>query len=244
MDNNNCDYINDLAWHWNEWGKIDPMWSVIALPEKEGNKWELEEFMETGVCEVKEFLEYVNSLGIKLKFQKVLDFGCAVGRLTQAFAPYFKKVVGVDISDSMVDFAKKVNKYQNNCGYCVNKSCELKMFDDEEFELIYTNNVLQHIDPEYSTKYIKEFIRLVSPHGLVVFQQSKRVGSPAPTSEWLQKNRIRVRQAEEPFMEMHSMEQGEVVDFVERNGGKVINTRRVHINDDPTWRYFQYFVSK
>jgi SAM-dependent methyltransferase len=44
------------------------------------------------------------------------------------------------------------------------------LFHDDFFDFIYTNIVLQHMRPEYSKAYLKEFLRVLSPGGLLVFQ--------------------------------------------------------------------------
>ncbi len=45
-----------------------------------------------------------------MTFGKALDFGCGVGRLTQALADYFNEVAGVDVSPTMVNKALEYNK--------------------------------------------------------------------------------------------------------------------------------------
>src|ERR1700682_912533 len=51
-----------------------------------------------------------------------LDFGCGVGRLTQGPASYFASVRGVDIAPSMIELAKRHNRYPDVCHYDLN--CE------------------------------------------------------------------------------------------------------------------------
>src|SRR5262249_5547329 len=41
---------------------------------------------------------------------------------------------------------------------------------DAAFDLVYSNVVLQHMEPEYSARYIHEFTRILAPGGVAVFQ--------------------------------------------------------------------------
>ncbi len=76
--------IRDLRQDWDAFGKNDPMWAILTAPGKRGNKWQAEEFFETGGREIEELMKYVQSLGVSLSRRRALDFGCGVGRLTQA----------------------------------------------------------------------------------------------------------------------------------------------------------------
>ena len=40
--------LKELQKHWNKFGKEDPLWAIITLDEKRVNKWNPEEFFETG----------------------------------------------------------------------------------------------------------------------------------------------------------------------------------------------------
>ncbi len=69
---------------WDGFGKIDPLWAILTQPDKRNNKWDINEFFKTGEEEITQVMEYINSLHISLSRNKALDFGCGVGRLTQA----------------------------------------------------------------------------------------------------------------------------------------------------------------
>ena len=115
-------------------------------------------------------MSYVHSLGLKVPRKKALDFGCGVGRLTQSLADHFSEVCGLDIASSMIELANKYNRHGDKCRYYLNQHPDLKLFDDNDFDFIYSNITLQHMAPVYSQKYIQEFLRILSPEGLLVFQ--------------------------------------------------------------------------
>ncbi len=162
--------LKNLQKNWNEFGKTDPLWAILTGSDKKGKKWKTEEFFKTGVREVDSVMKYAESLSISISHRRALDFGCGVGRLTQALTNYFDEVYGVDIAPSMIKLANKYNKYEKRCHYFLNEVNDLKLFEDNSFDFIYSNIVLQHMEPEYSKNYIKEFLRILTPEGIAIFQ--------------------------------------------------------------------------
>src|SRR5579864_7962035 len=162
----------DLQAHqqvWDQAGKEDPLWSVLSVPGMQG-RWKVDEFFETGVREIAEVMRYLERQGVAVKRGRALDFGCGVGRLSQALAAHFQAVDGVDISPSMIDNARRFNRQPDRCTYHLNFSRDLALFPDGSFDFVYSNIVLQHMDPEWARGYIAEFIRCLEPDGVLLFQ--------------------------------------------------------------------------
>lgn len=90
---------------------------------------------------------FVSEYGKKIidyeKFDKninVLDIGCGTGEITYELSKYFKKVIGIDSSVDMINFAK--NKYPH---ICFRQQDCLKLDYQEEFELVFSNAVFHWI---------------------------------------------------------------------------------------------------
>ena len=162
--------LRELQKNWNRFGKEDPLWAISTVAEKKGNKWELDKFFETGAKEIAEILDHTSALGMAIDKHKALDFGCGVGRPTQAMATHFEEVAGVDIAPSMLKLARKYNRFGERCTYYRNQAADLRLFADNTFDFIYTNMVLQHMRPSYAKTYIREFLRVATPRGVIVFQ--------------------------------------------------------------------------
>jgi SAM-dependent methyltransferase len=162
--------LDDLQRHWNEWGRRDPYWAIISRPDRRGNRWDLEEFLQTGIDEIDELLEWLRELHVTVRPGRALDFGCGVGRLTQALARTFAECDGVDIAPSMIERADTLNQFGDRCRYHVNDRDDLALFPDGVFDLVYSDIVLQHIAPQFSAGYVREFTRVLAPGGVVVFQ--------------------------------------------------------------------------
>lgn len=262
--------LNELQKNWNKFGRTDPFWAIYTLPEKKGNRWKLDEFFETGRREIDSVMEYIKSLGINLQRRRSLDFGCGVGRSTQALAIYFDEVVGVDIAPSMLKLAKKYNRFGVKCKYFLNKADNLNLFADDSFDFIYSIIVLQHISPQISKGYIRDFLRILTPGGILIFQlpnernrypikganplevkyqgskcmsqrMRKVIKSLLPEPVLTLYRNVRDRDRE-PIMEMYGMKQEEVVELLKEDGAQIVDI----VQDEaagPDWVSYQYCVT-
>lgn len=162
--------LKELQKNWDQFGKTDPLWAILANPSRRGGGWQPEEFFASGRREITNVMSKAEALGLPARRERALDFGCGVGRLTQALCAWFQHCCGVDIAPSMMELARRYNVCGDKCEYFLNTSEDLRMFPDAAFDLVYSNIVLQHMEPRYSTLYIREFVRVLQPQGLLVFQ--------------------------------------------------------------------------
>jgi SAM-dependent methyltransferase len=171
--------LAELQKHWHEFGKIDPLWAILADPSKRGGQWDPAEFFHTGEQDIDALLRRASQLGLPRQRRRALDFGCGVGRLTQALCRHFDEGDGIDIAPSMIELANRHNRHPGRCRYHLNASDDLRRFSDGSFDLVYTTLVLQHMQPRYSRAYVQEFLRVLAPGGLLVFQlPCERVVAP------------------------------------------------------------------
>ena len=166
--------LRSLRRHWERLGRRDPLWAVLTDPHKREGGWDLEEFFRSGKDEIAAALQRGAELGLAVSRRRALDFGCGVGRLTQAMAAEFERCDGVDISASMLQAARRYNRSPERCTYHHNVAPDLALFADASFTFVYPTLVLQHMAPEHSTRYIQELVRVLAPGGLLVFQLPSR----------------------------------------------------------------------
>ena len=179
--------IGELQKNWEAFAQTDPMWAILSVPDKQGGKWNPDEFFRSGAIEIEAVLSRGDALGITIKRGKALDFGCGIGRLTQALCQHFETCYGVDIAPTMISEARRFNRFGDRCNYVVNSDPDLRLFPDGVFSFIYTNIVLQHMQPRYSKGYIREFLRVLAPGGIALFQVPSHL-SPHTTTGGLQKS--------------------------------------------------------
>jgi SAM-dependent methyltransferase len=163
---------------WEHLGQTDAYWAVLSDPAKRGGKWDVEAFYESGRAEIGYVMSYVEALRPTLPRADVLDFGCGPGRLTFAFGEHFAHAVGVDISASMIALADQRRGMVTNCDFVQNDRDDLSVFADESFDLVYSRIVLQHIPTNLAREYVKEFVRVLRPGGLALFQIPDRLLGP------------------------------------------------------------------
>jgi len=161
--------INELKRHWHGFGEMNPLWAILTTGP-DPSTWDVDAFFETGQQQIADLMQQVQAFDYPTHWRRCLDFGCGVGRLTQALCPYFDHAHGVDIAASMIDLARSYNRFPDTCHYHLNTRSDLGIFRSDSFDFIYSVLVLQHMRPEYSKAYISEFLRILAPGGLLIFQ--------------------------------------------------------------------------
>lgn len=156
---------------WEEMAKQDPMWAILSYQDGKYGRWTEQRFLATGAARVDEFLTHGSGFGRPVGRQAALDFGCGVGRLTRALAAQFDQAIGIDISETMVGNARELNAGISNAVFRCNSRADLAMFSDESFDLVASDIVLQHLPSREAVEgYLGEFLRVLRPGGLLVFQ--------------------------------------------------------------------------
>jgi len=162
--------LRALRRHWDRLAQQDPLWAVLTDPGKRDGGWDVDQFFRAGTEELSAVLQRAARLGIVVSRRRALDFGCGVGRVTQAMAGSFERCDGVDISASMLQLARRHNRDPARCSYHLNVADDLRLFPDAAFTFVFSTLVLQHIAPPYTSGYVKELLRVLAPGGLLVFQ--------------------------------------------------------------------------
>jgi SAM-dependent methyltransferase len=157
--------LANLRSNWDALGRENPLWAIRS----DRDSWGLDEFFATGREEIDAMLEQLAELGLEPR-GRALDFGCGAGRLSQALADHFERVVGVDIARSMIDLANENNRHGEQCRFELNEAADLACFEDASFDFLYSNIVLQHVGTELAKGYMAEFLRVMAPGGIAVFQ--------------------------------------------------------------------------
>ena len=238
--------FKQLQTTWDSFGRHDPLWAILSHRDKRGNRWELSDFMATGRNEIQEVLDYARSLGRDLPMQKALDFGCGVGRLSQALAEHFQEVSGVDVAPSMLDRARELNRHGERCTYHLNETTDLSLFGDGEFDFVYSNITLQHMQPAFAAAYIRELCRVLSPRGMLIFQLPAEL-KPGRLGIFV----VRLRRAvyllwtrtlrRRPVMDMFGTPPDRVQELVSAAGARVLDTQE-NQHAGPGWTSYRYCV--
>jgi SAM-dependent methyltransferase len=217
-----------LRSHWERYGASDPMEAVLTTSGAGDATWNPEAFFRLGRADVERALRLAGSCSVPVARGRALDFGCGVGRLAQALADSFDEVVGVDIAASMISAAESYNTRPGKLRFVQNAAPDLGIFRDGEFDFVLCHIVLQHLEPVLARKYVAEFIRVLRPGGVAVFQvPTSRTGRRLQYAlirrvPGLVRLYRRMRYGITPNREMHVLPKPDVVRVVSRAGGEVL----------------------
>jgi SAM-dependent methyltransferase len=213
--------LSTVQRYWDRQAHADPMWAILTDPAKADGRWDPQEFFATGTHEVDVFMQRAEAWGHPLARRAALDFGCGIGRLTQALAGHFEQVYGVDIAPRMIELAREHNRQGSRCEYRWNPENHLQSFGDGSMNMIYSWITLQHMRPRHAREYMREFLRVLAPGGLLLFQYPSR-----PISFGLTLGRWTAFLSRPRPMYMNGMNRNEVVALLERGSGRILDIRQ------------------
>jgi ubiquinone/menaquinone biosynthesis C-methylase UbiE len=96
----------------------------------------------------------------------VLDFGCGIGRVTKYVAPLCREVWGVDVSPSMLEFARKRLADLPNVRFALCNGISLDEPPSGSIDFLYSLLTLQHVEREDAFALLREFHRVLKSGGL------------------------------------------------------------------------------
>jgi SAM-dependent methyltransferase len=174
----------DVAWE--KWGKDNPYFGVVSHDKFLNQNLDdaaLQEFFGTGERHVEHIYDTIRSK-IRPDFQPgaVLDYGCGVGRLVIPFARRAQKVVGVDVSPSMLEEARSNAKKYGFPAASLIHADDLPSLAAGSFDLIHSFIVFQHIPVARGEQILQQLLALLAEGG---------VGAIHVTFDYRAKTRLR-----------------------------------------------------
>jgi ubiquinone/menaquinone biosynthesis C-methylase UbiE len=99
----------------------------------------------------------------------ILEFGCGVARIGLEIAPRCRTWTGVDISTNMLACAAERLQGVSNVRLVKLNQVGLDEFDDNSFDLVYSTNMLAHLDEMDRWRYVKDAFRVLRTGGRLCF---------------------------------------------------------------------------
>jgi len=100
------------------------------------------------------------------KGYRILDVATGTGKQAFAFAKNGYEVVGIDLSEAMLNVAKKKNKFRN-AKFEVADATNLS-FEDNSFDISTISFALHDMPLSIREKVLKEMVRVTRPEGIIV----------------------------------------------------------------------------
>ena len=163
---------------WDDWGRVDPFWAVLTESDARRGRWDVDRFFATGVDAVASLLSHAQRYGRPVQRATALDFGCGLGRLTRALAPHFERTYGLDIASTMIKRAQQLDRERGESGavFAVHDRDDLSRYSSGSVDFVSCLLVLQHLaSRDGIERYLREFVRVLSPGGVAVIQLPVRV---------------------------------------------------------------------
>ncbi|HQU83937.1 MAG TPA: class I SAM-dependent methyltransferase [Pyrinomonadaceae bacterium] len=217
---------------WEYYGENDPYFAVVTFDKykRENLSEELKnEFFQGGADHFVKIWETIESRFTKnFKPKKALDFGCGVGRLVVPLSERSESVIGIDISEKMLDEARLNCKTRNIENTEFFQTDEFFNKFEGEIDFLHSFIVFQHINPQIGETIIKNLLKKLSKGGIgalhVTYFNSGskfnwfkfRLYRDYPIINWI-KNIIKGTK-QEPFIPMHLYDLNSLFAILQENG--------------------------
>ena len=106
----------------------------------------------------------------------ILDIGCSTGIMANYFSGYFGKVVGIDIDEPAIQYAKE-NFTKDNIEFNVGDAMNIK-YPKNSFDIVICAHVYEHV-PD-ADRLMTEIHRLLKPSGVCYFSAGNRLTLKEP----------------------------------------------------------------
>jgi ubiquinone/menaquinone biosynthesis C-methylase UbiE len=116
--------------------------------------------------EIKHFARYKFAQGFIQKSDRVLDCACGAGYGSKLLKERAEKVVGVDISEDAISFAK--HHYQDKNIEFHQTGIEDLAFDDNSFDVCVSIETIEHVTSDVASRFLRQMASWVKPGGVVV----------------------------------------------------------------------------
>lgn len=158
--------------HWEHFAEDDPMYYIATW----NKSWSVEDFFASGKDIVERMMSWIRANGGigGDGATRMLEIGCGLGRTSVHFARHFDQVNAIDISQAMIEQARKLNPPEN-IEFSPSTGRDLSEFGDGSFDFVFSYIVFQHIpDAEVIETYIREIGRVTRDGGKAALQFDTR----------------------------------------------------------------------
>jgi SAM-dependent methyltransferase len=116
---------------------------------------------------------------------QIVEVGCGVGRITRCLAERGGHVRAMDVSEAMLEQARRLNPELDNVEWILGDGRTLAPIEADSTDVCHSFVVFQHIpDPEITLTYVREMGRVLRTGGIAFFQVSNEAGIHRKRTVW------------------------------------------------------------
>jgi len=223
---------HDAALDWKTFGEQDPYFGVLSDPKYIGGTLSeplRRDFFRSGDDHVRKLIQVLEDGFGDIARGSALDFGCGVGRITQALAKEFDAVVGLDISPGMLAEARRNAQVSGFANVTYAPSSDPDYLQPASHDLVHSYIVLQHIPVATGEAIVEQLIAAVKPGGIGALHMTivPATGRIAATlRNFVKRNRVlrivgnlaKGRAWNTPVMEMNLYRTERIIEILARSG--------------------------
>jgi SAM-dependent methyltransferase len=173
--------VTEMRRDWNERALSNALYAIDASRRK----WTVDDFYSRGPELVGLIVDPVLArLGVNPSGGTILEIGCGIGRLFAPLSQRFSRIIGIDVSDKMIELGKELCSVP--AIWIVGDGVSLKGIENDSVDHVLSYEVFQHI-PQLTTiaNYINEIARVLRPGA--TFQVHLRMGSDTGRQDLIRK---------------------------------------------------------
>lgn len=201
---------------WSRYGREEAFFSVLTNPRylsRTLSDADVEEFYATGVAEVERLMTVFRRNGVEARTDwSVLELGCGVARMGEAFACRFASYAGVDISASHLAIADDRLRSRHVANAALRLLPDF-LADGDGYDVFYSVIVLQHNPPPIMLRLLDAGLSRLNPGGYAFFQAPCFLYDYRFEAEGYLAERGQVK-----TMEMHALPQRHIFELLARHG--------------------------
>jgi ubiquinone/menaquinone biosynthesis C-methylase UbiE len=121
-------------------------------------------FEESGESDARNLAAFVHPEG------RVVDLGCGIGRVMRPLAPLCREIVGIDISEKMIQKGREFLANVSNARLVHTTGAEIPSVANGSVDFLFSLICLIHVDKRTAFRYLREIERVLTPSGMVLLQ--------------------------------------------------------------------------
>jgi 2-polyprenyl-3-methyl-5-hydroxy-6-metoxy-1,4-benzoquinol methylase len=218
---------------WKKWGEINPYFGVLSHDAYRVERLDEEvkqEFFRTGEAHIQHLFETIRAhLDEGFDPQSSVDFGCGTGRLVIPLSRRSAKVVGIDVSDAMIEEARRNCTAQGIGNVSFVTSVEALASVAPSYDFVHSFIVFQHIPAHEGMRIFEHLVRGLNAGGVLSlhFTIHRRISLGRKIVNWARHTipgvhpliqLLKRQPVREPPMQMNSYDLSKIVALLKEHG--------------------------